>query len=172
MSISSNTAMRSGRAAVRGDILFSEDKTELYLDGGRRMLRISKRKRAALMRDGVLPCTSTRKKTRLYLMLRSNVEALMNTQTIKAKASKPPVSREEYHAGPEDLCCDVPDVLTPADVKKLTGYSQSYVTSRMVSGKLRNVTVHGSPITSREWLIEFMCKDGRKLNDLRLDNTR
>ena len=72
----------------------------------------------------------------------------------------------------EDLWYYAPDVLTPADVQKLTGYSQSYVSSWMVTGKLRTVTVRGSPITSREWLIEFMCRDGRKLNDLRLDNTR
>ena len=96
----------------------------------------------------------------------------MNTQTFKAKTVKSPVSPEEFRAQLEDLWYDAPDVLTPAAVQKITGYSQSYVSSWMVSGKLRTVTVHGSPITSREWLIEFMCKDGRKLNDLRLDNTR
>ncbi len=94
----------------------------------------------------------------------------MNTQTFKAKAVKSSVSTEELRAQLEDLWYDAPDVLTPSDVQKLTGYSQSYVSSWMVSGKLRTV-VHGSPITSREWLIEFMCKDGRKLNDMRLDNT-
>ena len=157
---------------MSGDILSSEDKTELCLDEARRMLHISKRKCAALLRDGILPCTSTGKKTRQYRILRSNVEALMNTQTFKAKTVKSPVSPDEYRVQVEDLRYDAPDVLTPADVQKLTGYSQSYVSSWMVSGKLRTVTVHGSPISSREWLIEFMCKDGRKLNDLRLDNTR
>ncbi len=96
----------------------------------------------------------------------------MKASAFKGKVSKSPTSPEEYRAWLEDLWYDAPDVLTPADVQKLTGYSQSYVSSWMVSGKLRTVTVHGSPITSREWLIEFMCKDGRKLNDLRLDNTR
>lgn len=157
---------------MSGDILSSDDKTVLCLDEARRMLHISKRKCAALLREGVLPCASTGKKTRQYRILRSDVEALMNKQTFKAKAPKSPVSPEEYRAWLEDLWYDAPDVLTPADVQKLTGYSQSYVSSWMVSGKLRTVTVHGSPITSREWLIEFMCKDGRNLNDLRLDNTR
>ena len=96
----------------------------------------------------------------------------MNTQTFKAKVAKLPTSPEEYRARIEDLWYDAPDVLTPADVQKLTGYSQSYVSSWMASGKLRTVTVHGSPITSREWLIDFLCRDGRKLNDLRLDNAR
>ncbi len=157
---------------MNGDILFSDDETVLYLDEARRILHISKRKCAVLLRDGVLPCTSTGKKTRQYRILRSDVEALMNTQTFKAKAVKSSVSPEELRAQLEDLWYDAPDVLTPSDVQKLTGYSQSCVSSWMLSGKLRNVTVHGSPITSREWLIEFMCKDGRKLNDLRLDNTR
>ncbi len=155
---------------MSGDILFSDDETVLCLDEARRILHISKRKCAVLLRDGVLPCTSTGKKTRQYRILRSDVEALMNTQTFKAKAVKSSVSTEELRAQLEDLWYDAPDVLTPSDVQKLTGYSQSYVSSWMVSGKLRTV-VHGSPITSREWLIEFMCKDGRKLNDMRLDNT-
>ncbi len=157
---------------MSSDILLSEDKTELCLDEARRILHISKRKCAALLRDGILPCTSTGKETRQYRILRSDVEALANTPTFKAKATKSPVSPEEYRDWLEDLWYDAPDVLTPAAVQKLTGYSQSYVSSWMVSGKLRTVTVHGSPITSREWLIEFMCKDGRKLNDLQLDNTR
>jgi hypothetical protein len=157
---------------MSGDILSSEDKTELCLDEARQILHISKRKCAALLREGILPCASTGKKTRQYRILRSDVEELMKTSAFKAKVSKSPTSPEEYRARLEDLWYDAPDVLTPSDVQKLTGYSQSCVSSWMLSGKLRNVTVHGSPITSREWLIEFMCKDGRKLNDLRLDNTR
>lgn len=128
---------------MSGDILSSEDKTELCLDEARRMLHISKRKCAALLRESILPYTSTGKKTRQYRILRSDVEALANTPTFKAKARKSPVSPEEYRAQLEDLWYDAPDVLTPADVQKLTGYSQSYVSSWMVSGKLRTVTVHG-----------------------------
>ena len=140
---------------MSSDILLSEDKTELCLDETRRMLHISKRKCAELLRDGVLPCTSTGKKTRQYKIRRSDVEALMKTQNFK-KQSDPP---KDYREQLEDLWYDAPDVLMPADVQKLTGYSQSYVSSWMVTGKLRTVTVHGSPITSREWLIEFMCRD-------------
>ena len=144
---------------MSSDILFSEDKTELCLDEARRLLHISKRKCAALLSEGVLPCTSTGKKTRQYRILRSDVEALMKTEPTKSQ-----VSPEEYRAQLEDLWFDAPDVLTQADVQKLTGYSQSYVSSWMVTGKLRTVTVHGSPITSREWLIEFMCINGIRIN--------
>ena len=83
----------------------------------------------------------------------------MKTQNLK-KQSDPP---KDYREQLEDLWYDAPDVLRPADVQKLTGYSQSYVSSWMVTGKLRTVTVHGSPITSREWLIDFMCATGRLL---------
>ena len=145
---------------MNSDILLSEDKTVLCLDEARRMLHISKRKCAELLKKGILPCTSTGKKTRQYRILRSDVEALLKTQDHK-KPSEPP---EEYRAQLDDLWYNAPDVLTPADVQKLTGYSQSYVSSWMVSGKLRTVTVHGSPITSREWLIVFMCINGIQIN--------
>ena len=148
---------------MNSDILLSEDKTELCLDEARQMLHISKRKCAELLKKGILPCTSTGKKTRQYRILRSDVEALMNALAIQSKPAESPVSPEEYRAQLEDLWYDAADVLTPADVQKLTGYSQSYVSSWMVTGKLRTVTVRGSPITSREWLIEFMCRCGRKI---------
>ncbi len=83
----------------------------------------------------------------------------MNTHALQSKPAESPVSLEKYRAQLEDLWYNAPDVLTQADVQKLTGYSQSYVSSWMVSGKLRTVTVHGSPITSREWLIDFMCRN-------------
>lgn len=154
-----NDRADSGRQAMNSDIFLSEDKAVLCLDEARRMLHISKRQCAELLKKGILPCTSTGKKTRQYRILRSDVEALMKTQNHK-KPSEPP---EEYRAQFDDLWYNAPNVLTPADVKKLTGYSQSYVSSWMVSGKLRTVTVRGSPITSREWLIEFMCRCGRKI---------
>ena len=148
---------------MNSDILLSEDKTELCLNEARQMLHISKRKCAELLKKRILPCTSTGKKTRQYRILRSDVEALMNALAIQSKPAESPVSPEEYRAQLEDLWYDAADVLTPADVQKLTGYSQSYVSSWMLTGKLRTVTVRGSPITSREWLIEFMCRCGRKI---------
>ena len=145
---------------MNSDILLSEDKTVLCLDEARRMLHISKRKCAELLKKGILPCTSTGKKTRQYRILRSDVETLMKTQDHK-KQSDP---QKDYREQLEDLWYNVSDVLTQADVQKLTGYSQSYVSSWMVTGKLRTVTVRGSPITSREWLIEFMCINGIQIN--------
>ena len=139
---------------MSGNTLSSAGKTVLTLDETRRMLHISKRKCADLLKKRILPCTSTGKKTRQYQIQLSDVEALMKTQDYKNPVDSPKDYREQL----EDLWYDVPDVLTPGDVEKLTGYSQSYVSSWMVSGKLRTVTVRGSPITSREWLINFMCK--------------
>ena len=146
---------------MSGDILFSEGKTELCLDEARRMLHISKRKCSALLREGVLPCTSTGKKTKQYRILRSDVEAFMKTPAFNAKAAKSPTSPEEYRARLEDLWYDAPDVLTPVDVQKLTGSSQSTVSSWMVSGKLRTVIAHGSPIMSKVQLIEFLYRNKR-----------
>ena len=73
---------------MSSDILLSEDKTEFCLDEARRILHISKRKCAVLLRDGVLPCTSTGKKTRQYRILRSDVEgAHMNILVTGASGS-------------------------------------------------------------------------------------
>jgi len=146
---------------MSGNTLSSADKTVITLDEARRMLHISKRKCADLLKKGILPCISTGKKTRQYQILLSDVETIMKTQDYKKPADPPKDYREQI----EDQWYDVPDVLTPGDVEKLTGYSQSYVSSLMVSGKLRTVTVRGSPITSREWLIDFMCRGRRKLWD-------
>ena len=153
-----NAPADSGQAAMSGNNLSSAGKTVLTLDEARRMLHISKRKCADLLKKGILPCTSTGKKTRQYQIQLSDVEVLMKTQDHKKPADPPKDYREQL----EDLWYDVPDVLTPGDVEKLTGYSQSYVSSWMVSGKLRTVIVRGAPITSREWLIDFMCRDKRK----------
>ena len=124
------------------------------------MLHISKRKCADLLKKGILPCISSGKKTRQYQIQLSDVETLMKTQGHKKPTDPPKDCREQL----EDLWYDVPDVLTPGDVEKLTGYSQSYISSWMVSGKLRTVTVRGSPITSREWLIDFMCRKHENSN--------
>jgi len=146
---------------MSSNTLSSVGKTVLTLDEARRMLHISKRKCADLLKKGILPCKSTGKKTRQYQIQLSDVETLMKTQDHK----KPAVPPKEYREQLEDQWYDVSDVLTPADVEKLTGYSQSYVSSLMVSGKLRTVTVRGTPITSRKWLIDFMCGGSVKLWD-------
>ena len=163
---------------MNSDIFLSEDKTVLCLDEARRMLHISKRQCAELLKKGILPCTSTGKKTRQYKIRRSDVEALMNTQDAlysfkasaktesQAKTAKPSIRPEEHRAQLEDLWYNAPDVLTSADIQKLTGYSQSYVSSLMVTGKLRTVTIHGSPITSREWLIDYMCEQVKKIREM------
>ena len=144
---------------MSGNTLSSAGKTVLTLDEARRMLHISKRKCADLLKKGILQCKSTGKKTRQYQIQLSDVKELMKTQDHKKPADPPKDFREQL----ENQWYNVPDVLTPSDVEKLTGYSQSYVSSWMVSGKLRTVIVRGSPITSREWLIDFMCRCGRKI---------
>ena len=69
---------------MSSDIFSSADKTVLTLDDTRRMLHISKRKCADLLKKGILPCTSTGKKTKQYKIRRSDVEALMKTQKLLA----------------------------------------------------------------------------------------
>ena len=137
-----NAPADSGQEVMSSNTLSSAGKTVLTLDEARQMLHISKRKCADLLKKGILPCKSTGKNTRQYQIQLSDVEALMKTQDYK----KPDDTPKDYREQLEDRWYNVSDVLTPGDVEKLTGYSQSYVSSRMVSGKLRTVIVRGALI--------------------------
>ena len=56
-----------------------------------------------------------------------------------------------------------PDALTPADVKRLTGYTGSTVRQWIRKRKLRSVTVQGKSLVAKEWLAEFMAGDGMRI---------
>lgn len=153
----------------KGDILLSEGNEYITLDATRRMLHISKRKCAALLQNGTIPCIETGKKTRRYLILRDDVIAIIKLAPKKKKLTdhtKPAIpyiswtAPEGFREWLDDYWSDIPDVLTQEDVMTITGYSQSAVSAWMVSGKLETVMVQGVPTTSRKWLIDFMCGTG------------
>ena len=56
-----------------------------------------------------------------------------------------------------------PDALTPADVKRLNGYTGSMVRQWIGKGKLRAVTVQGRSLVAKEWLAEFMARYGGRI---------
>ena len=56
-----------------------------------------------------------------------------------------------------------PDAFTPADVKRLTGYTGSTVRQWIRKGKLRSVTVQGKSLVAKEWLAEFMAGYGMRI---------
>ena len=158
----------SEAAMAESNSLLSADSEYITLDATRRILHISKRKCAALLQNGTIPCTVSGKKTRQYRILREDVIALMKSPG-KEKA-KNPIGRdipciyttlpEGFRERLDDYWSDVSDVLTQADLITITGYSQSAVSGWMMSEKLKTVTTHGTPVTSREWLIDFMCGEG------------
>ncbi len=156
---------------AENNTLFSEGEEYITLDATRRMLHISKRKCAALLQDGTIPCTVTGKKTRQYRILRNDVLAFMKSPEKKKPRnhSRPAIPYifttlpEGFREWLDDYWSNVPDVLTQTDIISITGYSQSAVSAWMVSGKLKTVTVQGVPITSRKWLIDFMCGEGYRI---------
>jgi len=149
----------------------SADNEYITLDAARRMLHISKRKCAALLRNGTIPCIVSGKKTRQYRILRDDVISLIKSPEKKIAADHSgnaipyisPTAPEGFREWLEEYWSDIPDVLTQADVISITGYSQSAVSAWMVSRKLESVNAYGVPIMSKEWLIDFMCVEGMKI---------
>jgi hypothetical protein len=155
-----------------GDKAFPVDADPyITLDTARRMLRISKRKCAALLREGIIPCTiMNEKKTWRYRIRRSDFEALSKTperlRAADASSRRRRVASASVRSGRfrkwlEEAWSDVPDVLTVPDVEAMTGYCQTSVCGWITNGKLKCVTVCGRQIISREWLIDFLCGAGQ-----------
>ncbi len=153
---------------AENNTFLSADSEYITLDATRRILHISKRKCAALLQNGTIPCTVSGKKTRQYRILRKDVIALMKSPG--KEKQKNPIGRvipciyttvpEGFRERLANYWSGISDVLTQADLITITGYSQSAVSGWMMSEKLKTVTTHGTPVTSREWLIDFMCGEG------------
>ena len=64
----------SEAAMAENNTILSADSEYITLDATRRILHISKRKCAALLQNGTIPCTVSGKKTRQYRIRRSDVD--------------------------------------------------------------------------------------------------
>ena len=145
----------------RNDILLSADSEYITLDETRRMLHISKRRCASLLQSGVIPCTVSGKKTRQYLIRRSDVEQLGELPAfVKPKTE---TYQAELRAWLENQWCNLPDALIPKDIERMTGYSQSAISGWLLSGKLRYVMIYGIQTVALVWLIDFMCGEGNQI---------
>ena len=153
--------LRSVAAMAGCNPLPSADNEYITLDATRRLLHISKRRCAALLQSGSIPCTVSGKKTRQYHIRRSDVDNIgeLPAYSKPDKAPFPTGLREWLNRQWQDL----PDILTPKDVEEITGYSQSAVCGWLLSGKLKYVMVNGTQTVALVWLIDFMCGEGMKI---------
>lgn len=157
---------------MANEILLSSDKT-------RQLLHISKRKCAWMLKNGIIPCKISGKKTRCYEVRLSDLEKFVNDSAKYPEdyiipsifSSKPSPNSERYEPTPPDdfrpwltdYWFKLPEMLSTPDVEQITGYCQNTVSLWISSGKLRSVTAHGVILISPEWLIDFMCGYGWRI---------
>lgn len=126
----------------------------------RQILHVSKRKRAWLLNNGIIPCTDNCQRTRRYAVkLNDVIDYIIASENaaVNVQPLRPPEGFRELLI---DEWFDVPDVLTISDVANITGYTPNAVDHWIVKGSLRSVIVQTGLITCREWLADFYCGDG------------
>ncbi len=139
----------------------------------RKLLHISKRKCAYLLEHRIIPWEITDRKTHRYLVREEDFLAYAERAD---EIILPPVfssaSGSPRRKGPDPrirksaflmIWAKEPDALTPADMRRLTGYTASTVRQWIRKRKLRAVTVQGRSLVPKEWLAEFMAGYGMRI---------
>ena len=143
------------------------------------ILGISKRKCAWMLRNGVIPCKDTEKKTRRYTIEITDVIHYVNTVSENPHAyfippifsAKKSTSEIRY---PNELreglsewlikrWCHRKDTLTPKEIETLLGYEHDSVRRWLNLGHLKCVKAQGEEIIAKEWLIAFLSDYGFKI---------
>lgn len=163
---------------MMNDYSFLHDEFPEIISGEqlRQILHVSKRKCAWLLNNGIIPCDDNYQNSHRYAIKLDNViaylEDLENNPdkhnypigAFSSKVNKPLILPRSLPEGFREQLTyewyDIPEVLTIADVAKITGYTTNAIDRWIVKGNLRSVLVQTGLVTCREWLIEFYCNDG------------
>jgi len=144
------------------------------------ILHISKRKATWILDNGFIPCTNSKKKTSKYKIKLDDVIYYISDSKVHPEKYRTPdgifsnnpnrvynryelpqtLPSIEFQAWLKREWANLPDMLSNTDVMKITDYSINAINRWLQSGKLRSVKIQGDIITSKEWLINFYCKDG------------
>ncbi len=146
------------------------------------ILGISKRKCSWMLRNGVIPCKDTNKKTRRYTIEITDVIHYVNTVSENPKfyyippifsACKkklptdeiryPKEVREAFSEWLTKRWCNRKDTFSPKELEKLLGYEQNSVRRWLNRGHLKCVKAQGEEIIAKEWLIAFLANYGFKI---------
>ena len=156
-----------------------------------KILKISKRKASWMLQNGYIESKNSGKKTRQYKI---KIEALFeymdkverndpsvqiplglfNTNTAKEKIQRI-IQRsitsihislnDDFKVWLDDEWFDIPEILSIADVSRITGYATATVQRWTVTKKLKSVMVEKKLITSKAWLIDFYYDTGLKIKN-------
>jgi len=139
------------------------------------LLRVSKRRCVWLMKN-YIPHTDNGAKTRRYTIRLEDAISFIkeyerSPDSFAAPAgqfnSKPcittKVDAEALRLALEDEWYSVPDILDPVTVSRLTRYSDTSVNRWLDKGTLRSALTQTGRVTSKAWLIDFLCGNGMRI---------
>lgn len=146
--------------------------------------RIGTRTSLYLLQSGLVPCVHTGKKTRCYKIAKADVAAYLRCRESEPQRyatpsgwyknypdHKPPttavthsihyeiVSRLLIRRYFEEQLSDVPDVLTVAQIARLTGYSTKTVSHWCSEGRLKSILQQPKFMVPKVWLLEFLTSN-------------
>ena len=155
----------------------------LNLENIRCILRISKRKTAWMLQNGIIKCEISEKKTKQYTVRmddlfeyldkveqadpsvkipigrfsakKPKVESVGETSIHPILYNRPP---EDFRLWLEDEWYAEPDLLSSTDVSRITGYAKTSVNRWMEKKTLRTVKTQSGVITTKTWLVDFYCE--------------
>ena len=136
------------------------------------LLHVSKRRCVWLMQN-YIPHTDNGARTRRYTIRLEDVISFIkeferSPDSFAAPAgqfnSKPcittKVDTEALRLALEDEWYNIPDILDPVTVSRLTCYSDTSVNRWLDKGTLRSALTQTGRVTSKAWLIDFLCGKG------------
>ncbi len=154
------------------------------------ILRISKRKAAWMLQNGIIKCTITDNPTRKYQIAVEDIfdymervekddptvrvpTGLFNAKPTKQHREATLIAPSLIHARPPedyklflaDKWYKFPDLLHSEDVAEITGYTQKTAQKWITEKKLRSVLAQDDLFTTKEWLIEFYQQRGHTVSN-------
>ena len=139
------------------------------------LLHVSKRRCVWLMKN-YIPHTDNGAKTRRYTIRLEDAISFIKEYEgspdryaapvgqFNSKPCIPPkVDTGALRLALEDEWYSIPDLLNPATVSRLTHYSDTAVNHWLDKGILRSALTQNGRVTSKVWLIEFLCGKGMRI---------
>ena len=158
----------------------------LSLENIRCILRISKRKAAWMLQNGIINCEISEKQTKQYRIRMDDLFEYLDKfeqgdpsvmtpigrfnakKTTRRKSpiipimqTKPP---DDFRLWLEDEWFDKSDLLRIKDVAAITGYHENTVQRWMKEKRIRSVWTQQVLISSKTWLIDFYCEDAYRVD--------
>ena len=161
------------------DYLKSTSPDVITKDQFYRICHISKKTASYLLDSGLVPCTNSGKKTRKYKIRIDDVIAFLDAREKNPVAFKAPdkfysggaynpyvINIERLSKNKEILrtflkneIADYDDVISPAKVSEITGYSIKTVSLWCEKGKLKYFNIFNRVKIPKEYFLDFMISD-------------